>query len=57
VAAGPIEKEIASLAPTASRAVDRILNAKGSELQELWKESKSYGVWQGHMRDLLMRLR
>jgi len=54
---GQSQKEIASLAPTASRAVDRILNAKGSELQELWKESKSYGVWQGHMRDLLMRLR
>lgn len=54
---GQSKEEIARLAPVASRAVDRILTGKGSELQELWKESKSYASWQGHMRDLSGRLR
>jgi hypothetical protein len=54
---GQSKEEIARLGPIASRAVDRILIGKGSELQELWTESKSYGSWQGQMRDLLGRLR
>lgn len=51
------KEEIVRLAPMAYRAVDRILTGKGSELEELWKESKSYASWQRQMRDLQARLR
>jgi hypothetical protein len=49
--------DIAKLAPTASRAMDRILNGPGSELQELWKESASYDSWRRNMRELEGRLK
>jgi Domain of unknown function (DUF4259) len=54
---GQSKKEIAGLAPIASRAVERILKGKGSELQDLWKESKSYESWHGQMLDFAERLR
>jgi hypothetical protein len=49
--------ELAKLAPTASKAVTRILNGPQSELLELWKEGKSLAEWQGKMNDLLARLK
>jgi hypothetical protein len=48
---------ISKLAPTASKAVSRILNGPQSELQELWKESKDFPTWQRNMNNLLARLK
>lgn len=48
--------EIAKLTPTASKAIDRILNGPGSELQDVWKRSASYDSWQRNMDDLQTRL-
>jgi len=49
--------DVVKLKPVAARAVERILNGKGSELQAQWKESKDFEAWQAHMRDLQERLR
>jgi hypothetical protein len=51
------QTEMAKLAPTAAKAVERILSGPESELQALWKESKDYSSWQRSMQDLLVRLR
>lgn len=49
--------EFVKLAPTASKAMSRVLDGPKSELRELWKEGKDFPAWKGHMQDLLARLK
>lgn len=54
---GQSKEEIAAFAPVAIQALDRILSPKGSELHNLWKDSKSFSVWESQVRGLIGRVR
>jgi len=49
--------EIAELAPSALKAMERVARGPSSELATLWKQSESHFAWQQGMQDLLARLR
>jgi hypothetical protein len=50
------QADIVGFTTIALNVVESIANSPGSELQELWKESKQYASWQRNMQDLLERL-